>query len=116
VTASGFAGVSSAVPPAPRLQGGVAHTCALTEAGAAWCWGWNGNGQLGDGSVTDRSAPVAVRGGLTFDLIGAGGSYSCGMRGNGVWCWGSNVVGQLGNGTTVPEPAPVKVGAPFDRP
>lgn len=116
VTGSGFAGVSSAVPPAARTQGGVAHTCALTAAGGAFCWGWNGNGQVGDGSVTDRHAPAAVSGGLAFDVIGAAGSYTCGMRGNGAWCWGSNVVGQLGNGTTVPAPAPVKVGAPFDRP
>lgn len=113
---SGFAGVSSAVAPSPRTPGGVAHTCALTPAGGAFCWGWNANGQVGDGSVTDRHVPTAVSGGLTFDVIGAGGSYSCGMRGNAVWCWGSNAVGQLGNGTTVPEPAPVKVGAPFDKP
>lgn len=113
---SGFAGLSSAVAPAPRTQGGVAHTCALTPAGAAFCWGWNGNGQLGDGSVTDRLTPVAVSGGHTFDVIGAAGSYTCGMRGNGVWCWGSNVAGQLGNGTATPEPLPTAVAAPFDRP
>lgn len=115
-TASGFASLSNAVPPTARAQGGVAHTCALTVVGAAWCWGWNGNGQLGDGSVADRHAPVQVGGGHTFDMIGASGSSTCGMRGNAVWCWGSNVAGQLGNGTTIPEPLPVRVGPPFDRP
>lgn len=116
VTGSGFAGLASAFPPPLRTQGGAAHTCALTAAGGAFCWGWNGNGQLGDGSVTDRSAPTAVSGGLAFDVIGAAGTYTCGMRGNEVWCWGSNVAGQLGNGTQAAQPAPVRVGAPFDRP
>ena len=116
VAGSGFAGQSGAVAPTPRTPGGVAHTCALTTTGAAFCWGWNGNGQLGDGSVTNRSAPAAVSGGLTFDVIGAAGSYTCGMRGNAVWCWGSNSAGQLGNGSTIPEPLPRRVLAPFDVP
>jgi alpha-tubulin suppressor-like RCC1 family protein len=116
VVASGFASLGNVTPPNPRATGGVAHTCALTEAGAAFCWGWNGDGQLGDGSTTTRLAPVAVSGGLAFDEIGAGGTYTCGRRGNAVWCWGGNFAGQLGIGTVLPRSSPAKVAAPFDDP
>src|SRR5439155_1100776 len=43
------------------------HTCGVTPGGAAYCWGYNGYGQLGDGtSGTNRLTPIAVSGGLTF--------------------------------------------------
>lgn len=113
---SGFAGLSAAEPPDVRTQGGAAHSCGLTESGTALCWGWNGNGQLGDGSVTDRHTPVALSGNLAFDVIGAAGSYTCGMKANAMWCWGSNVAGQLGNGTTTAQTVPTPVATPFDRP
>lgn len=115
-TGSGFAGMSHVTAPTPKVLAGVAHTCALSETGEAYCWGWNGNGQLGDGTMVDRHAPAAVMGGHTFDEIGAAGSYTCGMRGNAIWCWGSNFTGQLGLGAGGAETAPKQVMAPFDKP
>jgi alpha-tubulin suppressor-like RCC1 family protein len=115
--ASGFAGGSNAPVPPPLTVGTVAHTCALTNSGLAYCWGWNANGQLGDGTNIDRLVPVPVSGSGIFTTIGLGGSYTCGMRGNGVWCWGANASGQLGagpTGTASATPAPVR--APFDTP
>ena len=103
------------------ITAGGSHTCALTAAGAAWCWGWNIYGQLGNGtsgngnwgdSSADSSTPIAVTGGKVFTTIAAGGSHTCGIVGDGaVWCWGSNSSGQLGTGPTSysGEPAPVSV-------
>ena len=42
------------------LSGGGAHTCGVTPNGSIYCWGANASGQLGDGTQTDRAAPVRV--------------------------------------------------------
>jgi alpha-tubulin suppressor-like RCC1 family protein len=97
------------------------HTCALTTAGAAYCWGLNGSGQLG-GSSTDVCTtplgasipcslrPIAVSGGLVFTTISAGWSNTCGITtGGAAYCWGSNAYGRLGNGTTTDAATPVPV-------
>lgn len=39
---------------------GATHTCGPTPEGVAYCWGWNGMGQLGDGTTTQRLTPVQV--------------------------------------------------------
>jgi alpha-tubulin suppressor-like RCC1 family protein len=65
------------------------HSCGLNTAGSVWCWGSNDQGQLGDGTQTNRTSPVAVGGGLTFVSIKAGGLESCGLTSGGdVYCWG----------------------------
>ncbi len=76
------------------------HFCGLDSAGAAYCWGWNGAGQLGDGTHTDRNVPTAVTGGLTFANLAAGSQHTCGVTTSGdVYCWGVSVFGQLGDST-----------------
>ena len=89
---------------------GGAHTCGLTANGAAYCWGFNGQGQLGDNTQTDRTSPVAVVGGMTFSALTAGGSHTCGLTTSGAtFCWGYNEQGELGDGTQSNRTSPVAV-------
>jgi alpha-tubulin suppressor-like RCC1 family protein len=82
--------------------GGEAHGCALRTGGSVECWGHNGWGQLGDGTTTDRPAPVGVSGLARVRAIAAGGfGHSCALtRAGKVLCWGRNTSGQLGDGST----------------
>jgi alpha-tubulin suppressor-like RCC1 family protein len=50
------------IADAVELASGSEHTCARTRDDAVWCWGANGSGQLGDGTLNDQSEPVAVMG------------------------------------------------------
>jgi alpha-tubulin suppressor-like RCC1 family protein len=94
------------------------HTCGFTDAGAAYCWGENPFGALGDGSVGDRAPPVPVSGGLVFLQLVAGGflGHTCGLISGGTaYCWGDNERGQVGDNTTDDrlEPAAVFGGLSF---
>jgi hypothetical protein len=86
------------------------HTCALTSAGSAYCWGNNVAGALGTGSTTNSTMPVAVSGGLSFTALAAGTNHTCGLTSDGAaYCWGSNNHGQLGTGSTTDSFTPVAV-------
>jgi alpha-tubulin suppressor-like RCC1 family protein len=79
------------------LAAGEERTCALTPAGAAYCWGHNDLGGLGDGSTIDRATPVQVSGGVSFATISVGTFHTCGITTGAVaFCWGNNADGQLG--------------------
>ncbi|MDX2193514.1 MAG: hypothetical protein NW201_09165 [Gemmatimonadales bacterium] len=98
-----------------QVATGGAHTCAVSAAGAAYCWGRNDSGQLGDGTTTQRLGPVAVVApvGTTFIQVAASQLYSCGVTAAGaIYCWGDNQNGQLGDGTTTQRSTPVAVAAP----
>ncbi|MDP3775159.1 MAG: hypothetical protein Q8Q85_12930, partial [Gemmatimonadales bacterium] len=87
--------------------------------GAAYCWGGNLSGQLGDGSTTQRPTPGAVAGGITFASLTASGGHTCGVRSGGAgYCWGFNYSGQLGHGSAAHHPTPVGVagGLTFGSP
>jgi alpha-tubulin suppressor-like RCC1 family protein len=96
--------IPGAVPDGLNWAGisiGGEHACGLAADGAAYCWGANYNGQLGNGGTTGSSAPMAVAGGLKFKAVAAGVTHTCGLAISGAaYCWGNNVAGQLGNGAT----------------
>jgi alpha-tubulin suppressor-like RCC1 family protein len=83
-----------------QITAGAYHACALTVSGAAYCWGGNNSGQVGDGSTNDRSGPVTVSGAYAFTAIGAGFAHTCALtQTGGTYCWGDNSSGQIGDGT-----------------
>jgi alpha-tubulin suppressor-like RCC1 family protein len=102
--------VSAALFVASSVVTGGSHTCALTNSGAAYCWGSNIRGELGDGTLTNRPTPVRVTGNLSFVTLAAGSSYTCGVTNVGTtYCWGRNDNGLLGDGTVTDRLAPTLV-------
>lgn len=96
-----------------QMELGDSHTCAVTNTGGLKCWGWDGNGQLGDGGAnTNQGLPVDVQG-LTSNVsaVSAGQYHTCAIMTNGnTKCWGHDGQGQLGNGgTNVDVGTPVSV-------
>lgn len=111
---AGVIGLSPVTLTAKRLQwnGHSSSVCRLNAAGAAYCWGTNTDGEVGDGTTTQRTLPTAVIGGHTFASLAktTHGFHQCGLKSNGeAWCWGTNDAGQLGNGTQVNATSPVQV-------
>lgn len=87
------------------------HTCAVVSGGAVKCWGRNVEGQLGDGTTSDRLTPTSVIG-LSSDASTVAASYgnTCALTiGGGVKCWGVNSSGAVGDGTTTKRLTPVDV-------
>jgi len=105
-------------PPVTFGMAGIAVTsCAVDNTRAAWCWGGDFHGALGNGPGADAASPSAVSmpSGVGFLLLASGFYSTCATDLNGgVWCWGLNDQGQLGR-DPAQEPnsgIPVRVGAP----
>jgi alpha-tubulin suppressor-like RCC1 family protein len=81
---------------------GAGDACAILDDATAWCWGWNGDGQLGDGTMgVNRASPVQVVGLGNVAQLALGVDHSCALLTDGTArCWGANSHGQLGDGTT----------------
>ena len=96
---------------ATSVSAGNNYTCALTAPGGVKCWGDNFEGSLGDGTTTNRSAPVDVVG-LTSGVgdISTRWFHACAVTtSGGLKCWGFNAYGQIGNGTTTDSATPLDV-------
>jgi alpha-tubulin suppressor-like RCC1 family protein len=119
---SAACGASESFDPPPvdapftTITVGALHSCATTATARVYCWGWNRDGELGDGSRTDRVVPVRVAGDGGIAAVTGGGGHSCAVDSAGVaTCWGFNLSGQLGvaeggGGANVPRSAiPVDV-------
>jgi hypothetical protein len=102
--------VSGANTTWKQIASGEFHTLALRADGSLWGWGFNQNGQLGDGTSVNKLVPTKIGTGKWL-YIAAGKAHSLGIDDKGfLWAWGRNVNGQLGDGTVLPRLAPVKIG------
>ena len=106
-SAGGVDGLADALSPVAvigdlslvAISGGGMHSCALTDSGAAYCWG-SGDLVGTDGHIGYVPTAMAVSGGHSFVAISSGFAHSCGLTAEGVaFCWGDNLAGQLGDGT-----------------
>jgi alpha-tubulin suppressor-like RCC1 family protein len=90
-----------------QVAAGRVHSCGLAPNGAAWCWGSNDIGELGDGTGTPRLVPTPVAGSQAFTAISSrrgsedlNDQNTCALTADGAaWCWGGNSGGALGNGS-----------------
>ena len=98
------------------LSAGRGHACGLDADGAAICWGYNYQGQLGRGDRIDSPVALPVVGGQRFRQVSAGGLHTCALTTRGsAFCWG---IDALGAGTAVlasDEPVAVAGGGSYDR-
>jgi alpha-tubulin suppressor-like RCC1 family protein len=81
------------------LSAGGYHTCGVSLDGPTWCWGFNFDGELGDGTFDAGTGPRKVVGGHLFIALSAGARHTCGLTASGAaYCWGNNDRGSLGVG------------------
>ncbi len=105
---------------ATAVAGGGAYSLAIGSNGKVYAWGFNSDGQLGNGTTTSSSTPVAITlaSGVTATAVAAGYAHSLAIGSNGrIYAWGSNSAGQLGNGmsNTSPNPTPAMVNLPAGK-
>lgn len=99
--------VSSLSGRAVSITAGANHTCAVMDDGTAKCWGSNGDGQLGDGTTTQRVLPTLVKDSAGTGWLnnvaeiksGNSSAHTCAATADGqAWCWGRDANGQIGDG------------------
>ncbi len=108
--------VEAAHPEATTWQSvsaGLEFTCALDTSNRVYCWGWNGNGQIGIGTGIEEGHPDPVRVedvGVNFTSIEAGRWHVCATTSNSsIYCWGWGGTGQLGNGSYSSQSIPTEI-------
>jgi YD repeat-containing protein len=92
------------------VSGGDCFTGVLKSDGTVWTWGWNGFGQLGDATFSDRGSPVQVHGLSQVKLFAARDYHDLAVKQDGsAWAWGSGLNGELGDNQTASSAVPVQV-------
>lgn len=100
----------SGINNAVAITAGWNHSCAVFSDATAKCWGYNGNGELGNGTNINSNTPVSVSGINNALAIDGGSRHTCVLLSDGTMkCWGYNGYGELGNGTRNNSSTPVTV-------
>ncbi len=97
------------------IAAGALDSLALTTTGAVLAWGYNGDGDLGNGNKVSSDVPVTVKlpTGTKVTAIAAGGYFCLALTTTGaVLAWGYNADGELGDGGTSSSDVPIKVRLP----
>ena len=82
----------------------------MTPGGALYCWGYNANGQMGDGTTTGRMTPGMTGSDYDWILAGLGDWHTCAIKTTkSLFCWGLNSSGQVGDGTTTDRLTPLRI-------
>ena len=92
-----------------QVAGGNEYTAAIKTDGTLWTCGYNAQGQLGDGTTTNRSSPGTTAGGGTNwkQVVGSGYNHTAAIKTDGtLWTWGRDSYGRLGDGTTTDRSSP----------
>ena len=95
-----------------QVGAGLYHSCAVKSGGSLWCWGEDGDGQLGLGGGPDQNTPQRVGTDSNWAQVAGGGSHTCAIKTDGtLWCWGNGEFGRTGLGSTAGTDTPQRVGA-----
>jgi Alpha-tubulin suppressor and related RCC1 domain-containing proteins len=90
---------------------GNGYTIALKEDGTLWSWGLNNQGQLGNGTLIDKTIPTQIGTGINWAQISAGHNFAIALKTDGtIWGWGSNTFYQLGGTSSSDKTTPVQIG------
>ncbi len=99
------------------VSAGGSHTAAIKSDETLWVWGFNNNGQIGDGTAQKRLSPFKIEtDNGHWVTTSAGGYHTAAIKSDGtLWTWGDNIHGQLGDGTETDQKSPIKIGTDNDR-
>ena len=93
-----------------EIYAGESYTLAIDKEERLWSWGYNGTGQLGDGTKVDRTNPLKIKEEKKFIKVSAGEYHVMAIDEEGnLWTWGRNNYGQLGDGTLIDKTFPIQI-------